>query len=170
MNNLICELTLSIKEIPNTVEELDKVKEVQSGANHFEHQLIRANHPKGHLAKSNLFQDSDRGKPPQSSMSPTIQRTINQESTIPTFGQSSSDQCKFQTLGASHLEVVSWQVVSKLTFKVNISKVPTDWGKMSHRGAEPLSSCFQTAQTNSAIRQQLLSLRRVPENYASTIH
>ena len=36
------------------------------------------------------------------------------------------------------------------------------------RGRPP--SCFQTAQTNSAIRQQLSSLRRVPENYASTIH
>ena len=70
MNNLICDSTLSIKEIQYTVEELDGVKEVYSGANHFEHQLIRANHPKGHLAKSNLLQESDRGKPPQSSVSP----------------------------------------------------------------------------------------------------
>ena len=86
MHNLICESTLSIKEIPNVVEEIDKVKEVLSGENHFEYRSIQANHPKGHPAKSNLLQDSDWGKPPQKLIESNYIRTVNQESTIPTFG------------------------------------------------------------------------------------
>lgn len=67
-----------------SVGEPDQVKEVQSGEIHFGYRSIRANHPKSRVSQEKIASRPRLGwVTTKSSMSPTLQRTVNQKSITP---------------------------------------------------------------------------------------